>query len=233
MAQRTLWLSLLVLASAFIAIPAHADDVLTYQMTGSVTIVGYNLCSGPCEETFDFSSVLTLTPVAGEPGLYLDRSSSDVFSAYGALGDFSCCGGGVDTTAAGEDWVGFFPGPDEIDMYLTNVDSGESYLPNVNPITFAGGVELYTCASTACILDFCDDMAPCCATTGSSLGCFGAPAEGVATINDEFTLRPVVPEPGTLALALTGILTLGLFTLCRNKLRRDPPLLRRRRHVYA
>jgi hypothetical protein len=191
----------LILASGFIAIPAHADDVMTYDMTGSFTLTGYNVCSGPCTETIDFSSLLTLTPIAGEPGNYQDATSSAVFSATGALGDFN--GGFGFAPAGGLDYVAFELGPDEIDMYVKNVYDKTSYLPSVNPIGF-GVAEFYTCASAACIADFFNSGC-------SGLGCIGA-ADGADATGGTMTLTAAVSEPSTLTLLLTGMFIVGLAT---------------------
>ena len=193
-------LFVLVLASGFTAIPAHADAVLTYDLTGSFTMIGDNLCSGPCTETIDFSSLLTLTPIAGEPGNYQDATSSAVFFATGALGDFNGSFGFA--PAGGLDYVGFFLGPDEFDMYVNNVYDKTSYLPNVNPISFAG-VTIYNCSSPACIADFCDYT------------CNGPVSQAANTSGGVITLTAAVPEPSTLTLLLTGMFIVGLATAFR------------------
>ena len=196
-------LFVLILASGFAAIPAHADDVLTYDMTGSFTLVGYDLCSGPCTETFDFSAVLTLTPVAGPvPDVYQATTTSLASSAYGALGDFSGIFAGLNQAG----YFGFFPGPDfnEVDMYLNGV--GSSYYASL-PITFASAA-FYTCASAACRADFFNSVC-------SGLGCIGSADQADLTTDGVITLTAAVPEPSTLTLLLTGMFILGLAAAFR------------------
>lgn len=200
MLQRSLRLSLLILASAFIAIPAHADDVTSYQIEGYFVVVGEDLCSGPCTETVDFSFVESIT--AASQGQYVDAISDSVFSAYGVLGDFSGAAG-PNSIQFGA-YMEYFLGPvvestDELDMYVTNSEAA-------GPIGYNYAL-IFNCSSSACVADF--DSTPGAVVGPDADVGYGGYGELTATL---------IPEPSTLGLLLSGVFPLGLLAASRKRL---------------
>lgn len=177
-------------------LPVHADSVYSvYDVTGSFTITGNDLCNGPCVETVDFSFILDeiFSPM-GSSGYYYLKSQNPLYIASGPLPPIS--GFGFDPGAG---YVGVLFGDagtlneDEVDFYAQEMpQEGLPFVPS-----FYNSVVLYYCGTPGCLPDFCPPEG--CGNpfvTGGSLTTIVTP---LAT-----------PEASSFALLIMGVLGLAV-----------------------
>jgi hypothetical protein len=160
------------------AIPASADQI--YDVTGTVTLTGNNVCAGPCVETLDFSFQVTYQPECC--GFFQQVVLGSTTTSTGPLAPFTLI-------ASPTNYFAFFNSAnDEIDVFGPGFDFQPPSVPFPNLV----GAELYGCGSpgaNTCVLDFVPPGSP---TTGH-----------VLDASLEYTVK-AVPEPSTLALLIAG-----------------------------
>ena len=183
------------LVLALLALPARADTV--YDVTGTLTLDGNNVCNGVCLETVNFSFVLN--EFQDQFGFYYLSVASSSTHSIGPLDAFSEVGMGSGF------WVGFDNGLDDIDLYFadpTDFGSTTPFTPSFGGIH--GGIDLYSCGGfmspldPTCVADFSNGGYGCCSVGG-----------GTAST----TVREVtkgVPEPGLLGMLLLGMALLAV-----------------------
>ena len=199
----------ILLAAMLFALPARADTL--YDVSGTATMIGNDVCNGPCIETMNFSFELDEVPIASLGGYTLDIVPGGTISATGPLLTPTLNGRvGCDREcyiAIYFDQASSGPLYTEFDLGITNERGAGNF--SATPFTpiFDTTDYLYTCGGgdQTCITDFCLDR---------PFGC-GAPAVDSGSVSTVVTSPVGTPEPGTWTLLLCG---LGLaLALRRNR----------------
>ena len=208
----------LLAALLLLALPSRADTL--YEVTGTATLTGNNVCGGTCVETIDF----TLN--------FDEQLASTSFGTLYTLtlvGESSTSSGPVNLGLAFDGLINTQPGPgnsdvnylafenlnanpgtgtDEIDVWVNENDQPLPFVPLIV------GSDMYACNSAACVPDFCPSWFPC-NTSGGNFGIF---LNGSVTSE---TRLIATPEPSELGLLALGALLLALAALYRSGRRRS------------
>jgi hypothetical protein len=195
-----------VAALLVLALPSRADSV--YEITGTATLTGNNVCGGPCIETIDFTFDFTEQLAATSYGnLYTLNLVGESSTSSGPLDSLSLV---LDkllnpmpgTGSSNANYLAFQnSGIDEIDLWVNENDQPLPFIPTI------AGTSLYGCNSAPCIADFCPSSFPC-DTSGQN---FGILLDGTVT---SATRSITTPEPSELGLLALGGALLALCALC-------------------
>ena len=174
---------------------AHADTI--FDISGSATLTGNNVCSGPCVETvsFNFQVDEQFGPHPFIPDTYsLELVPGGTFTATGPLGTLQP----IDKIAApgpatrDDNFLEFiFSGTsNEIDIQFADNDDPNPFVPQIS------SAQLFQCTG-ACFSGFCP-------------GPFGCGPTGIpVTSTTTGPLEMMTPEPATWALLALGLLPLA------------------------
>jgi len=194
-----LFLCLLISLAAGTARADSTGVVATYDVTGTLTITGNNVCSGPCVESVNFAFQMNYSYDSAD-GVYLGMSPGTTILSYsGPLGPFTaaapCCSGmlygrGADdlTTAQG----------DIIDFYTT----WDATQPGPPTPMYS---DFFMCSSATCITDF--------SPNGQSV------ANGVIGTVAFNTQLVSTPEPSTVVMLVAGFLGFICLATLRKRVR--------------
>jgi hypothetical protein len=199
---------LLLAAFLLAALPSRADSL--YEVTGTATLTGNNVCGGPCIETIDFTFDFDEGLAAGGYGTLYTLTLVGQSNALSGPLNLSPVAGGPVTAEPGAggpatNYLAFFSSSgipiDEIDVWVSE---------NLEPLPFIPGItgmDLYACNSAACIPDFCPSFYPC-RSSPLNTGIFlrGTVTSQTKLIN--------TPEPSELGLMALGAALLGFSALC-------------------
>jgi hypothetical protein len=182
---------------------AQADSIPIWDVTGTLTITGNNVCGlSPCVETIKFSFDYTYTLVASEyVGELLGTAS---VSSYGALGSsFAGLYSPQNPFIFCQPNANYMPmfnsGGDEIDLYACGNAESTPAVPS-----FRG--DLWHCVTASCITDFAPAGSDVCDT-----------ACVIGTVQESVAPAVQVPEGGTaLEYALMALLPIG-FAIWHSK----------------
>jgi hypothetical protein len=159
-AFRQFWpLSLFLFALAVLGMvciankPVQADSIPVYDVTGTLTIAGNNVCGlSPCKETIKFSFEYTYTYFSSLNAYLGGIVGTPSVSSYGALGSsFSAMTGPHSPYPFCQPNTNYMPmynsGSDEIDLYACGNDQSTPAVPS-----FRG--DLWHCQTATCLTDF-------------------------------------------------------------------------------
>lgn len=205
----TVAIALLSAVASLFALPARADTI--YDLSGTVTVIGNDVCSGPCVETVDFSFELDEQPysmggymLSIVPGATTTTISGPLAFPPDELGGIGDAGDYVD--------LSYLPA-DTLLGFGTELDIGvgcQSHpsLPCVPQLTYA---ELYSCGDQICRDDFCPPQF--CPALGIG-GIVNASVTGTVTDTDPGG-NVLTPEPSSLALLSLSLLAIGCVVRAR------------------
>jgi hypothetical protein len=139
----------------FVPCVSQADQL--YAVNGSLTIVGNDVCLGPCIEIVNFS--FDFREQADQNGIYylsIVPGTSSVVS-FGPLGTFSAPTGPYNPFPSGNprtNYIEFRSSPSpaiflEIDIWASQNGLREPFVPQI------GGADLWACGTQDCLTDFC------------------------------------------------------------------------------
>jgi hypothetical protein len=199
----------LALALLFSPSVSRADQL--YAVNGSLTIVGNNVCSGPCVETLNFSFVFSEQLPQHGLGYYLSvvPGTSSVLSS-GPLGTFSGPTGPFNSSPGpGGTNISYmvFRSPlssglfNEIDIWPSENGQLQPFVPQI------AGADLWACGTQDCENEFC---VPGKSFVGCPSPLHGLLANMVILGTVESVATPI-PEPDE--LSLLGIAFSVLFLL--------------------
>jgi hypothetical protein len=194
-----------ILGLLLLAVPAHADTV--YNVTGTATVTGNDVCSGPCIETLNFTFQIDETDT--DQGFQLTLLPGGTYNSTGPLvfGDNSMPGGLIRDSYVpfGESTGGYMA--DEIDVYVGCFGSeefGEQFCtPGLHD------AEMYSCGSAESCAAFCPSLSAIC-NEGHDDYAFGG-INGNTELTGEVTDPAPAPEPQTWAMLWIGLTGLALM----------------------
>jgi hypothetical protein len=195
-------------ALLLLALPSRADSL--YEVTGTATMTGNNVCGGPCVEAVNFTFDLdeSFDPVNNWYFLTVDAAS---YSASGPL-----TGPALGTTFR-QDMGYYLPiaftgnGNSEFDLYFTGDNEPQPFVPGVFD------EDIYSCGDQTCLDDFCPPADAQCQEAPPVYGLFIDRSSIEETVTP---LQVVTPEPSESGLLALGIALLALSALCGWFLRR-------------
>jgi PEP-CTERM motif len=189
----------------------RADSISPiWNVAGNITLVGNDVCGGPCVESIDFSFDVTETPLdPGEPDVseIIEALPGATFVSFGPL-NYNLSNYQVGRITYPVTLLDVKDsGDDELDLKF-------GYIPGTQPETpILGEAELYSCISQVCGDDF-NTRYP---------GEYGLVTSGLGLDGVFIDTISLVPEPSTSTLLLLGLGALaGLAVAKSAKVRLSP-----------
>jgi hypothetical protein len=176
--------------------PVQADSIPVYDVTGTLTVAGNNVCGlSPCKETIKFSFEYTYTYVSLLNAYLGGIVGTPSVSSYGVLGSsFSTVTSPHSPYPFCQPNTNYMPmynsGADEIDLYACGNDQSAPAVPS-----FRG--DLWHCQTATCLTDFAPP-----GTSRCDVGCINGVVQETVV---------AVPEGGASLMYLAcSLLPIGL-----------------------